>query len=543
MPSPSTTSLILFENTRVTRSMTKLAAQGCAAAVIVRRPLAERTASVNFEAPLPVARKSSPVNRPAAKPPLPYKAGFGFTLGGPQLTPEERERLRKERLAFSRRGRAYRERKGLPTVKVWVASASSRDRYEREFVGQTGFYRIVPSPALLAPPATNYRDQVLSPDMFFLVPGVRELAPHEWDEWQPTRRPEHSRVVDASKLFVPLTCSSGNLSPDDLKRYFPREWYTARAAEIRKARIGKKRRARRDDSAFLVAVAVLAECPHLSPPPSASRRWRPPHGAPATATSFASSEFGPMRRLHFKLLVAIFCRFGHGMIGVSACKAQEVHSGRGCIFSLAKSTPGMSQCRFKLDGRRGALWPRVCVVVCRPSVRACSLCHRAIGDPLPTLSSLQYFMKLIALFGGVVREQGWSSSAFDPTSSAIFAKALWFYAGEIRRVSTSRAKEYTLAEHPSSQAAFLLTRVAWGCRPAPKYTLAEGCALAPAPGAFSSVSSLLFSSLFSPFVELVALIPEIGSPQSGAYIAQGSLGKWGCTLAEGLPLIAHEDGA
>ncbi|KAH8983207.1 hypothetical protein EDB92DRAFT_1951763 [Lactarius akahatsu] len=242
MPSPSTTSLILFENRRVTRSMTKLAAQGCAAAVIVRRPLAERTASVNLEAPLPVARKSSPVNRPAAKPPLPYKAGFGFILGGSARTPEERERLRKERLAFSRRGCAYQERKDLPAVKVWVASASSRDRYEREFVGRAGFYRIVPSPALLAPPATNYRDQVLSPDMFFLVPEVRELAPHEWDEWRPTRRPEHNRVVDASKLFVPLTCSSGNLSPDDLKRYFPREWYTARAAEIRKARVGKKRR-------------------------------------------------------------------------------------------------------------------------------------------------------------------------------------------------------------------------------------------------------------------------------------------------------------
>ncbi|KAI9434195.1 hypothetical protein H4582DRAFT_2101090 [Lactarius indigo] len=242
MPSPSTTSLILFENRRITRSMTKLAAQGCAAAVIVRRPLAERTASVNLEAPLPVARKSSPVNQPAAKPSLPYKAGFGFTLGGSPRTPEERERLRKERLAFFRRGRACREREDLPTVKVWAASSSSWDRYEREFVGRTGVYRIVLSPALLAPPATNYRDQVLSPDMFFLVPGIRELAPHEWDEWRPTRRPEHSLVVDASKLFVPLTCSSGNLSPDDLKRYFPREWYAARTEEIRKARVGKKRR-------------------------------------------------------------------------------------------------------------------------------------------------------------------------------------------------------------------------------------------------------------------------------------------------------------
>jgi hypothetical protein len=210
-----------------------------AAAVIVRRPLAERMASVNLGAPLPVARKSSLVKPSPAKPSysFPYKAGFGFTLGGTPRTPEECERLRKERLAFFRRGRAYRWRKNQPTVKVWASSARCGERYARSFVdSQTGF-RVVPSPALLAPPATNYGGQVLSPDMFFLVPEVRELALLEWDA---TRRPEHCRVVDTSMLSVPSTSSFGNLSPDDLRRYFPREWYIARAAKISELRLGKK---------------------------------------------------------------------------------------------------------------------------------------------------------------------------------------------------------------------------------------------------------------------------------------------------------------
>ena len=216
--------------------------------MIVRRPLAERRASVNIEAPLPVARKFYVVKPPAAKPvcslPFPYKAGFGFTPSISPRTPEERERLRKERLAFFRRGRAYRGRDGLPRVKVWTASERG-ERYEREFVDtRTGFYRLVPSPALLAPPATNYGGRVLSPDMFCLVPEVRELAPHEWDEWRPTRRPEHSRVVDPSMLFVPSTDSSGTLFPEDLKRYFPREWYRARVAMIREVPVGRKRRAK-----------------------------------------------------------------------------------------------------------------------------------------------------------------------------------------------------------------------------------------------------------------------------------------------------------
>lgn len=217
--------------------------------MIVRRPLAERTAFVNLGAPLPVARKFSVVKPSPAKPscslPLPHKAGFGFTLGGSPRTPEERERLRKERLAFLRRGRAYQWRKNLPTVKVWAASARCGERYVREFVdAPTGFRRVVPSPALLAPPATNYGGQVLSADMFFLIPAVRELAPFEWDECRPTRRPEHYLAVDSSMLSVPSTCAAGNLSPDDLRRYFPREWHAARAEKIRELRVGKKRQIR-----------------------------------------------------------------------------------------------------------------------------------------------------------------------------------------------------------------------------------------------------------------------------------------------------------
>jgi hypothetical protein len=267
MPSPSTTSFILFEDRRVTRSITKLAAQGrgeraifssfcfgavvlshTAVAVIVRRPLAERTASVNVGAPLPVARKSYVVKPPAAKPvyslPFPaYKTGFGFTTSGSARTPEERERLRKERLTFFRRGRAFRGRKHFPTIKVWAASAERGESYEREFVDpQTGCYRIIPSPALLAPPAINIGVLVLSPDMICLAPEIRKLAPHEWDEWRLTHRPELSRVVDPSLLFVRSTNSSGTLFPEDLKRYFPREWLRARVAQIREMPVGKKRR-------------------------------------------------------------------------------------------------------------------------------------------------------------------------------------------------------------------------------------------------------------------------------------------------------------
>ncbi|KAH8991344.1 hypothetical protein EDB86DRAFT_2830901 [Lactarius hatsudake] len=433
MPSPSTTSLILFENRRVTRSMTKLAARGCAAAVIVRRPLAERTASVNLEAPLSVARKSSPVNRPAAKPPLSYKAGFGFTLGGSARTPEERERLRKERLAFSRRGGAYQERKDLPAVKVWVASALSRD-------------------------------QVLSPDMFFLVPGVRELAPHEWDEWRPTRRPEHNQGGRRVQAVRP---------PD----VFIRQLVARRLEAIRKARIRQK------------ASGQGARCGQGCSPPfvGSARRIR----------SFASSEFranaqapfqvawsvlklacwewstakrravcaferlmphsGP--ELIFILYPQLISTFGQGVIGVSACKAQEVHSGRGCIFSLAKSTPGTGQCgsnasssirrasgltEGEVHSGRGCASSSVGLVFGR------ARCAPAIGDPLLSLFFLQYFMRLIALFGGIVREQGplAPSSGFLPVMMGLIRMQLapQVLPREIRRVSASWAKEYTLAE-------------------------------------------------------------------------------------------------
>ncbi|KAI0249163.1 hypothetical protein BJV78DRAFT_1284194 [Lactifluus subvellereus] len=247
MPAISTSSLILAENMRVTRSMSKLAAQGCgmllslliyssfaktirtAAAVIIRRPLFDRAASANPDARLSAQRETPLARHPTSKrtisvPPS-YKTGFGFTLGGAPRTPEEREHLRQERLAFFRRGGAYR-RKNLPNIGLLSASiATSRTQYTREYVGQrTNFHRVIPDPALLAPPATNYGGQILTPDMFSLVPEIREHAPLEWDEWRPTRRPEYDQVVDAFLLFVPSTSSFGDLSPEDLKRYFPHEW-------------------------------------------------------------------------------------------------------------------------------------------------------------------------------------------------------------------------------------------------------------------------------------------------------------------------------
>ncbi|KAF8274759.1 hypothetical protein EI94DRAFT_1869742 [Lactarius quietus] len=397
---PSTTSFILFENRRVARPTIKLAAQGCAA-VIVRRPLAERMASVNVEAPLPVARKSYVVKKPADKLvcslPFPYKAGFGFTPSGSPRTSEERERLRTERLAFLRRGRAYRGRKDQPTIKVWAGSALREEKYEREFVDtRTGFHRIVPNPALLAPPATNYGGQVLSPDMFCLVPEVRELAPHEWDEWRPTRRPEHFRVDDPFMLFVPSTNSSGTLFPDDLKRYFPREWYRARVAKIREVPVGKKHRVKavaavcRRSAMICGDAVILPHFPGLScvftfvasplrvpALASAARRTRDydvrqmltPRKGPQVSKrrlikfleqsagltaicmiidQIAQGRFAPLPQwIPFgDFVIYSFPRsladptLPIGVIGVSACKVQEVHSGRGCIFSLTKSTPG-----------------------------------------------------------------------------------------------------------------------------------------------------------------------------------------------------------
>ncbi|KAH9983077.1 hypothetical protein BJV74DRAFT_989130, partial [Russula compacta] len=245
MPSVSTTSIILAENMRVTRSMSKLAAQGC---MIVRRPLSDRTTSVNTGAPLSVELKPSAPEFPATKPgpsilrQHPYKASFGFILGGAPRTPEERERLRRERLAFFRRARAH-QRKNLPNLRLPRASTVAYDAaYTREYVGRrTGFHRVIPSPALLAPPATNYGGEILDPDTFAIVPEIREHAPPEWDEWCPTPRPEHEEGVDASMLFVPLTSSSGDLYPHDLARYFPVLWRKALAEHTCEIRVKKKR--------------------------------------------------------------------------------------------------------------------------------------------------------------------------------------------------------------------------------------------------------------------------------------------------------------
>jgi hypothetical protein len=191
-----------------------------------------------------LARPSTPV--PAISVPALYKTGFGFTLGGAPRTPEERERLRSERRAFFRRGREYR-RKNLPRIRLFAASATmSRSQYNCEYVGRhTSFHRVILAPALLAPPATNYNCHVLAPDVFSLVPEIREHAPFDWDEWRPTHRPEHDPLVDASMLFVPPTTSSGRLSPKDMKLYFPNKWRKARTSHANSrgdTRIGKKQR-------------------------------------------------------------------------------------------------------------------------------------------------------------------------------------------------------------------------------------------------------------------------------------------------------------
>jgi hypothetical protein len=201
-----------------------------AATVIVRRPLSlsVRTVPANLKA-RPAARHETPLSnhstsKSTTSAPAPYKTGFGFILGGAPgpRTPDEREHLRRERLAFFRRARDYK-RKNLPKVKLFAASAATpRAQYTREYVGRrTSFHRVLPSPTLLAPPATNYGGQVLSPDVVSLIPEIHEHAPFEWDEWHPTRRPEHSPVTDRSMLFVPSTSSFGNLSLKDQKRYFP----------------------------------------------------------------------------------------------------------------------------------------------------------------------------------------------------------------------------------------------------------------------------------------------------------------------------------
>jgi hypothetical protein len=183
---------------------------------------------------------------PSAKPvlpaPLPYKPGFGFVLRGAPRTPEERERLRKERLAFLRRARAYQRRRDLPKFKICGAPIVTT-QYTREHVSERiGFHRIVPSPAFLAPPATNYGGQVLEPDMFTVVPEICEHAPPEWDEWRATPRPEYSPKIDPSMLFVPTTTSSGDFYAEDMARFFPVLWRRALAEHNREVRRKKKKR-------------------------------------------------------------------------------------------------------------------------------------------------------------------------------------------------------------------------------------------------------------------------------------------------------------
>ena len=264
MPSVSTTSLVLTENMRVTRSVSKLAAQGCGklcsssvcssiglnlalAAVIIRRPLSDRTTSVNAGIPLFSKRKQNvskpPPPKPAVTVPLPYKTGFGFILRGAPRTPEERKRLRNERLAFFCRARAY-ERNNLPKLKLSCYPAVACEaQYTREYVGRrTSFHRVIPSPALLAPPATNFGGEVLDPDMVVVVPEIRELAPLAWDKWRPTVRPENDAKINASMLFVPPTDSCGDLYPQDLARYFPVVWRKALDEHAREVRTRRKKR-------------------------------------------------------------------------------------------------------------------------------------------------------------------------------------------------------------------------------------------------------------------------------------------------------------
>jgi len=181
--------------------------------------------------------------KPVLPAPLPCKTGFAFTLRGAPRTPEERERLHDERLAFLRRARAY-QRRDLPKFKIRDAPTNAYDtQYTRKYVSeQTSFYRIVPSPAFLAPPATNHRGQVLEPDLFTVVPEIREHVPPKWDEWRATPCPEYNPNVDPSMLFVPTTASNGDFYAEDLARFFPFLWRKALAEYTREVRVKKKRR-------------------------------------------------------------------------------------------------------------------------------------------------------------------------------------------------------------------------------------------------------------------------------------------------------------
>jgi hypothetical protein len=191
------------------------------------------------EAPAP----RPPVTKPAFSVPHPYKTGFGFFPRGAQRTPEERERLRKERLAFFRRVRAY-HRKNLPKIKLRRApTVASNAPYIREYVCErNGCHRVIPSPALLAPPATNLSGEIIHPETFTVVPEIHEHAPPVWDEWCPTRRPEHDPEVDLSMLFVPPTCSTGGLYSEDVARFFPILWRKALAEHTVEVRVKKMKK-------------------------------------------------------------------------------------------------------------------------------------------------------------------------------------------------------------------------------------------------------------------------------------------------------------
>ena len=209
---------------------------GGPAAVIIRRPLSNRTTSANSGAPLPAA---SIPNLPSAKPkPVPSASRFGFVLRGAPRTPEERERLLQERIAFLRRAHASQRMFKIRDAPIIACGA----QYTREYVSERTGYRILPSPALLAPPATNYCGQVLEPDMFTVVPEIHEHAPHKWDEWRATPRPECNSKIDRSMLFVPATTSNGDFYAEDLSRYFPLLWRKILAEHKREVRLKKKKR-------------------------------------------------------------------------------------------------------------------------------------------------------------------------------------------------------------------------------------------------------------------------------------------------------------
>lgn len=183
---------------------------------------------------------------PSAKPvliaPFPYKSGFGFVPRGAPRTPEERERLHKERLAFLRRARA-RQRRDLPTFKIRGAPVTTcGTQYTREYVSERAGHRIIPSPALLAPPATNYHGQVLESDMFTVIPEICEHAPPKWDEWRATPRPEYNQKIDQSKLFVPTTTPSGDFYAEDMASFFPFLWRKILAEHKREVLLKKKKR-------------------------------------------------------------------------------------------------------------------------------------------------------------------------------------------------------------------------------------------------------------------------------------------------------------